>query len=76
MARNKTITRKLRLGKQNRRTRWAPFWIIPKSQGPGKRVHPSRLTRIKRNWRKNKIQEDVKASKKHNFRSGRIRKQY
>ena len=47
MARKKHITNKLRLGKQGRRTKWAPFWVIPKAVGKGKRVHPSYLTRVK-----------------------------
>ena len=55
MARFKHISRKLRLGKAGRRTKWAPFWIIPKKFGTGKKVHPVRITRVKRSWRRTKI---------------------
>lgn len=43
--------KKLRLAKRLNQTRWAPFWVIPKMFGKGRRVHPSRVTRIKRSWR-------------------------
>jgi ribosomal protein L39E len=80
MARYKTLTKKLRLGKQARRTKWAPFWAIPKALGKGKRVHPSRLTRVKRSWRRTqiklRIKENVKRRKGIEFKSGKIRKKY
>ena len=44
--------KKQRLAKKGRQTRWAPFWVIPKAFGKGRRVHPGRLTTIKRNWRR------------------------
>ncbi|RME77417.1 50S ribosomal protein L39e [Candidatus Woesearchaeota archaeon] len=52
MARNKHLSRKLRLAKRGRQTRWAPFWTIPKKYGKGRRVHPARLTHVKRSWRR------------------------
>lgn len=55
MARNKPKAKKLRLAKRKRQTKWAPFWIIPKIYRLGRRVHPGRHTRIKRNWRRDKI---------------------
>lgn len=54
MSRYKPKAKKLRLAKKLRQARWAPFWIIPKTFGKGRRVHPSRLTKIKRNWRRTK----------------------
>lgn len=54
MARYKPKAKKLRLAKKGRQARWAPFWIIPKTFGKGRRVHPSRLTKVKRNWRRTK----------------------
>ena len=54
MATNKHKSRKLRLAKLGRRTRWAPFWTVPKKYGAGRRVHPGRHTHIKRNWRRTK----------------------
>jgi ribosomal protein L39E len=55
MARYKHISRKKRLAKAGRQTRWAPVWAIPKKFGKGRVLHPSRITRVKRNWRRNKI---------------------
>lgn len=55
MARYMTSGRKVRLAKEGRRTKWAPFWIIPKCFGKNRRVHPGRKTRVKRNWRRNKL---------------------
>ena len=54
MARFTHISRKLRLAKLARRTKWAPFWTVPKVYGKGRRVHPGRHTAIKRNWRRTK----------------------
>ena len=54
MARYKPAAKKLRLAKKGRQTRWAPFWLITKVYGKGRRVHPSRLTRVKRHWRRTK----------------------
>jgi len=55
MASNKKTGKKLRLIKAGRQKRWAPFWVIPRIFGPGRKVHPSRVTRKKRNWRRTKI---------------------
>ena len=52
MASNKPRGKKIRLGKANSQTRWAPFWTVPKKYGVGKKVHPGRHTTVKRNWRK------------------------
>jgi len=54
MAKYKSSIKKQRLVKAAKRTRWAPFWTIFKALGKGKRVHPSHLTKIKRNWRRGK----------------------
>ena len=55
MATFKHLSKKLRLIKAGHQTRWAPFWTIPKVYGKGRRVHPSRHTAIKRNWRRTKL---------------------
>nr|MBA4404725.1 50S ribosomal protein L39e [Nanoarchaeum sp.] len=55
MARYKTPAKKGRLAKKGRQTKWAPFWIVPKAAGVGKKIHPSRFTKTKRNWRRTKI---------------------
>lgn len=54
MATIKTKNKKIRLAKLNKQTRWAPFWIIPKIYGLGRRVHPGRNTEVKRSWRRTK----------------------
>lgn len=57
MGSNKTKAKKIKLAKQGKQTRWAPIWIIPKINKGIKRVHPSRYTAKKRNWRKTKIDD-------------------
>ena len=47
--------KKIKLSKAGKRTKWAPFWTVVRKFGPGKRVHPSQLTRLHRNWRVNKL---------------------
>jgi len=54
MARVKHPSRKKRLAKLHRQTRWAPFWTVPKIYGKTRRVHPGRHTKIKRHWRRSK----------------------
>lgn len=46
------FSRKKRLGRLSRQTRWAPFWTVPKIYGPGRAVHPGRHTEVKRHWRR------------------------
>jgi|TARA_B100000925_G_scaffold276379_1_gene243454 ribosomal protein L39E len=55
MSSRKPSGRKNRLTVEARRTRWAPFWLIPKVFGKGRRVHPSSLTVKKRRWRRGRI---------------------
>ncbi len=52
MARYKHKSRKQRLIKKNKQTKWAPFWTVPKIYGRGRRVHPGRHTAVKRSWRR------------------------
>ncbi len=52
MARYKSPLKKQKLTKKNRQTKWAPFWLVLKVLGKGKKVHPSRLTVVKRSWRR------------------------
>ena len=52
MAIHKHHAKKKRLIKAGRQTKWAPFWAVFKTFGKGKRVHPSRLTHVKRTWRR------------------------
>jgi large subunit ribosomal protein L39e len=57
MARYKPLGKKLRLAKKLRQTRWAPFWVVPKVAGQGKKIHPSAFTAKKRSWRRTKTGE-------------------
>jgi len=66
MARVKPTSKKIKLAKQGRRTKWAPFWLVFKVYGKGKKIHPSRLTRMKRSWRRTKLK----------IKPRRIRKRY
>jgi ribosomal protein L39E len=60
--------KKLKLAKHARRTKWAPFWTVVKKYGKGKRVHPSYMTRLKRNWRRTKLHVGPSTDKKRQFR--------
>ena len=51
----KNPQKKATLAKQARRTKWAPIWVVLKKFGVGKRIHPSRITRHKRSWRRTKL---------------------
>lgn len=55
MARVKSSSKKQRLAKYARRTKWAPFWTVPKIYGKTRRVHPGRHTSVKRSWKRVKI---------------------
>jgi len=57
MARFKHLATKIKLIKEGRRTKWAPFWLIPKVFGKGRRLHPGRITTVKRNWRRTNIKK-------------------
>lgn len=47
--------KKVKLGTEGRKTKWAPFWVVLKKHGKGKKVHPSAMTAEKRNWRTTKL---------------------
>lgn len=55
MARNKHLNKKNRLIKAHGQTKWAPYWVVLKMFGAGKPVHPSRVTVVKRSWRRSRI---------------------
>ncbi|MEM2954565.1 MAG: 50S ribosomal protein L39e [Candidatus Nanoarchaeia archaeon] len=55
MVKVQSSAKKKRLGAAIKRTKWAPIWVIPKALGKGKKVHPSKLTVIKRHWRRTKL---------------------
>lgn len=47
--------KKIKLSKANKRTRWAPVWVVLKKLGMGKKVHTSSVTYVRRNWRRTKL---------------------
>jgi len=64
--RRKRYQRKVKLAVHGRRTKWAPFWAVLRKFGPGKRVHPSAMTRVRRNWRTSKLKiKPRKLRKRH-----------
>ena len=63
----KHYQKKIKLGKMGRRTKWAPFWVVMKKYGKGKRVHPSAMTRTKRSWFRNKLKIKPRRIKKRHL---------
>jgi len=58
--------KKVKLSKAGKRTKWAPFWTVLKKFGAGKRIHPSRITRVRRQWRRTKLKiRPRKVRKRH-----------
>jgi ribosomal protein L39E len=51
----KNPRKKSTLAVKGRQTKWAPVWTILRKFGPGKRIHPSALTHVKRSWRRTKL---------------------
>jgi len=62
----KNYEKKVKLMKAQRQTKWAPVWVVLKKFGTGKRVHPSAITRYRRNWRRTKLRiQPIKETKRH-----------
>ena len=59
--------KKIKLSKQTRRTKWAPVWAVLKKFGTGKRIHPSAMTKIRRNWRRTKLKIKPRRVKKQHL---------
>ena len=57
MGSHKPKGKKKRLAKAGKQTRWAPFWLIPKIFGVGRRIHPFRITKNKRHWRRTRVKD-------------------
>ncbi len=58
--------KKIVLAGHMRRTKWAPVWAVVRKFGKGKRVHPSAITAVRRNWRRSKIKvKPRRTGKKH-----------
>jgi len=57
-------SKKQHLEKAGKHTKWAPFWAVLRKYGQGKRIHPSRITHIRRNWRLRKLKIKPRRAKK------------
>jgi ribosomal protein L39E len=55
------------LVKKGRQTKWAPIWVILKRFGLGKKIHPSKVTRHRRSWRRTKLHIKPRRQKKSHF---------
>ncbi len=64
MSNKNNSDKKTKLMKKNRQTKWAPVWVVLKKSGPGKRVHPSAITRYRRSWRRTKLHIKPRKSRK------------
>jgi len=63
----KNEKKKEKLAKKGRQTKWAPVWVILKKYGVGKRIHPSRITKHRRSWRRTKLHIKPRRQKKSHF---------
>lgn len=63
----KNSEKKQKLTKKGRQTKWAPFWVIPKKYGVGKRIHPSHTTRVRRSWRRTKLKITPRKIRRSHF---------
>jgi len=63
----KNQQKKAKLAVKGRQTKWAPVWVVLKKFGPGKKVHPSAITRYRRNWRTRKIHAKPRKQRKSHF---------
>ena len=59
----KNPEKKAKLAVKARQTKWAPFWVVIKKFGAGKRVHPSSITAVRRHWRRTKLK--IKPRRQH-----------
>lgn len=58
--------KKIKLARETRHTKWAPFWVVLKKFGMGKKVHPSQITVRRRHWRRTKLKiKPRRAPKSH-----------
>ncbi len=59
--------KKIKLSKANKRTRWAPVWVVLKKLGAGKKAHPSSITKIKRHWKRTKLKIKPRRQRKQHL---------
>ena len=59
-------SKKRQLDRAKRQTKWAPFWTVLKKFGKGKKIHPSRITHVKRSWSRTSLKiKPRKTAKKY-----------
>jgi ribosomal protein L39E len=63
----KNFEKKTKLAKKGRQTKWAPFWVVVKKFGKGKKVHPSATTRHRRSWRRTKLKITPRKIRRSHF---------
>lgn len=63
----KNKEKKIKLAKENKKTRWAPYWVVLKKFGIGKRIHPSSTTKHRRSWRRTKLHIKPRKIRKSHF---------
>jgi len=63
----KNKQKKEKLAKKGRQTKWAPIWAVLKKFGMGKKIHPSQMTRYRRNWRRTKLHVKPRKMRKSHF---------
>jgi ribosomal protein L39E len=62
----KEYQKKIKLVKYTKRTGWAPFWVVIKKLGKGKKAHPSSVSHVRRHWRRNRLKIKPRhATKRH-----------
>ena len=59
--------KKIKLSKANKKTRWAPVWVVLKKLGAGKRVHPSSVTHVRRSWKRTKLKIKPRKQRKQHL---------
>ena len=60
-------SKKRHLDKAQSQTKWAPFWAVIKKYGKGKKVHPSRITHVKRKWSRTSLKIKPRKMRKANL---------
>jgi ribosomal protein L21E len=60
-------SKKRHLDRAQRQTNWAPFWTVLKKFGKGKKVHPSRITHVKRSWTRSNLKIKPRRTRKQHL---------
>ena len=63
----KNPEKKIKLSKKARQTKWATVWAVLRKYGMGKRIHPSRITKYRRSWRRTKLHIKPRKQRKSHF---------